>query len=94
MFELGRKIGKQTAHHVIGRACMRVHEQKRPIAEVLMEMDEVSQHLTREEVERISDYGLHVGQSGPMVDRVLATSERLRATDPQFKQRKGRGERV
>ncbi|MFW6244115.1 MAG: hypothetical protein ACOC15_03160, partial [Desulfovibrionales bacterium] len=83
MFELGRKIGKQTAHQVIGRACMRVHEEKRPIADVLMEMEEVSRHMTREEVEQISDYGLHVGQSGPMVDRVLATSQRLRALDPE-----------
>ena len=83
MFELGKKIGKQTAHHVIGRACMRVHEEKRPIADVLMEMEEVSRHMTREEVEQISDYGLHVGQSGPMVDRVLATSQRLRAQDPE-----------
>ena len=82
MFALGKAIGKQTAHHVIGEACMRVYKEKRPIAEVLMEMEEVSAHLSREDIEAIADYGRHVGRAGDMVDQVVAVSEARRATDP------------
>ena len=82
MFALGKAIGKQTAHHVIGEACMRVYKQKRPIADVLMEMEEVSAHMTREDIEAIADYGRHVGRAGEMVDKTVATSMARRETDP------------
>ena len=84
MFLLGSKIGKQTAHHVIGKASLEAYRQKRPIKEILSEMPEVNSVLGPEEIEELMDYSKHIGFSREMVEKVCQTSEERRKTDGPF----------
>ncbi len=84
MFLLGRKIGKQKAHHIIGRACLETYRQRRPIKEVLLGMPEITSCLTKEKIEGIMDYRKHIGYAPEMVDQVCQTSEKRRKTDGPF----------
>jgi adenylosuccinate lyase len=81
MFLLGTKIGKQTAHHVIGEASLKAYKEKRPIKEVLAEMEDVKKVLTPQEIEELMDYSKHIGFSKEMVEKVCQTSEERRNTD-------------
>ncbi|MBN1828072.1 MAG: adenylosuccinate lyase family protein [Deltaproteobacteria bacterium] len=81
MFLLGGKIGKQTAHHVVSRACRIAFENGRPLKEALLEMEEFTSRLSRQEIEDLFDYDKHVGAAGAFVDAVAATSRRLRKSD-------------
>lgn len=86
MFLLGKKIGKQTAHHVIGKASLEAYRQKRPIKEILSEMPEVNSVLGPEEIEELMDYSKHIGFSREMVEKVCQTSEERRKTDGPYLQ--------
>ncbi len=81
MFRLGEKIGKQTAHHVVGEACTRAFAEKRRLHDVVMESTSIREHLSASEIDDVLDYDKHVGFCGELVDRVLATADRLRKTD-------------
>jgi len=84
MFLLGEKIGKQTAHHVVGKAALAAMRENRHLKETLMDIPEVRAVISAEELEEISDYRRHIGFAREMVDKVCETSERLRPTDPDF----------
>jgi adenylosuccinate lyase len=47
-------------------------------------MPEVTDHLSREEIEGITDYRKHIGFAREMVDKVYQTSETRRQTDQPY----------
>ncbi|MFX0197376.1 MAG: adenylosuccinate lyase [Candidatus Hodarchaeota archaeon] len=84
MFLLGKKIGKQEAHHVIGKASVEAFTKKRSLQEILCQMPEVTDHLSSREIEEITDYRKHIGFAQEMVDKVYQTSEERRQTDQPY----------
>lgn len=84
MFHLGRKVGKQTAHHLIRDAILGTKNSEKNFKELLMDSPVIRENLSLAELESIMDYSKHVGESSRQVAAVRALSERLSATDAEF----------
>ena len=73
MMGLGPFIGREYAHDLVYDICRSAVEQRRPLVDLLAEHPEVAKHLDRTALARLCDPANYLGQSGEMVDRVLAT---------------------
>ncbi len=71
MLELGKHIGKQTAHGLIYEIAMKTFEQDRDFGDMLMENEIVSKHMTKEEVDEILNPETNIGLSAEICDRVV-----------------------
>jgi 3-carboxy-cis,cis-muconate cycloisomerase len=82
MMALAEHIGRQTAHHAVQDACGIALATGRPLAECLAENEEVSRHLDRDALDRLTDPSGYLGVGGLMIDRVLdrAGAKGVRAT--------------
>ena len=74
MMGLAPYIGRARAHDLIYDICRRAIERNRPLVDLLAETPEISQHLDRPALERLTDPANYLGQAGEMVDRVLASA--------------------
>ena len=72
MMGLGRTIGREYAHDLVYDICRQAQAQRRPLLDLLAEHPEISPHLDRAGLVRLCDPANYLGQSGLMVDRVLA----------------------
>lgn len=79
MLELGKKIGKQTAHGIVYQICMDTFEQHADFCEMLLKNETVAQNMTREEIMGILDPEGYTGLSGEIVDEVVANIRAARA---------------
>jgi 3-carboxy-cis,cis-muconate cycloisomerase len=77
MMGLGPYLGREQAHDLVYEICREAIRQGRPLLELLAENTEITKHLPRAELAKLTDPAHYLGQSGVMVDRVL---ERLRAS--------------
>ncbi len=84
MFHLGKKVGKQTAHHLIRDAILGTQHSHKNFKELLMDSPMIRENLSMSELDSIMDYSRHVGESGRQVSAVKALSERLARTDGDF----------
>ena len=73
MMGLGPHIGREYAHDLVYDICRAAVEQRRPLLDLLAENPQISKHLDRAALARLCDPANYLGQSGVMVDRVLAT---------------------
>src|SRR6188472_492849 len=73
MMGLGRYIGREYAHDLVYDICRDALKQQRPLLDLLAEHPEINPHLDRAALARLCDPANYLGQSGVMVDRVLAT---------------------
>ena len=73
MMGLGPYIGREYAHDLVYDICRVAVEKRRPLVDLLAEHPEINKHLDRAALERLCDPANYLGQSGVMVDRVLAT---------------------
>jgi 3-carboxy-cis,cis-muconate cycloisomerase len=73
MMGLGPYIGREVAHDLVYDICREAVKQKRPLLDLLCENAQISAHLDRPALARLCDPENYLGQSGVMVDRVLAT---------------------
>jgi len=73
MMGLGPHIGREYAHDLVYDICRASVEARRPLADLLAEHPEISKHLDRAAIDRLCDPANYLGQSGVMVDRVLAS---------------------
>ncbi len=71
MFYVGKSIGKQTAHRVIYETCMEAIETGRPLIDLLMNHDRISQKFKREDLEKAIDPMNHTGISQTLTQRVI-----------------------
>ena len=76
---LAGHIGKFDAHRTIGAAAKRAVAEQRPLAAVLAEMPEVTQHLSRSEIEERLQAENYLGASGQLVRDALALHSRERS---------------
>ncbi len=72
MMGLGPYIGREYAHDVVYDICREAVQQQRPLLDLLAEHPEISKHLDRAALAKLCDPANYLGQSGVMVDRVLA----------------------
>ena len=72
MMGLGPYIGREVAHDLVYDLCRDSLAKKVPLLELLAAHPEVARHLDRPALERMLDPANYLGQSGLMVDRVLA----------------------
>src|SRR6188508_824243 len=73
MMGLGPYIGREYAHDLVYDICREAVKQQRPLLDLLAEHPEISEHLDRDALAKLCDPANYLGQSGAMVDRVLAT---------------------
>jgi 3-carboxy-cis,cis-muconate cycloisomerase len=73
MMGLGPYIGREYAHDLVYDICREAVKQQRPLLDLLAEHPEINKHLDRAALARLCDPSNYLGQSGVMVDRVLAT---------------------
>jgi len=74
MMGLAPHTGRQEAHDIVYAACREVNEGGGTLAEALARHPEVTRHLDRAAIERLSDPANYLGSAPQMVDRVLACS--------------------
>jgi 3-carboxy-cis,cis-muconate cycloisomerase len=72
MMGLGRYLGREYAHDLVYDICREAVQQKRPLLDLLADTPEIAKHLSRAELASLCDPSAYLGQSGVMVDRVLA----------------------
>jgi len=73
MMGLGPFIGREVAHDRVYDICREAVKQQRPLLDLLCEDAEIGKHMDREALARLCDPANYLGQSGVMVDRVLAS---------------------
>jgi 3-carboxy-cis,cis-muconate cycloisomerase len=72
MMGLGPYIGREYAHDLVYDICREALRQNRPLLDLLAETPEITAHLDRPQLAALCDPANYLGQSGVMVDRVLA----------------------
>lgn len=72
MIELAKTIGRQTAHDVVYRASMRAFEADISLADALAQEEEVTQHLSAEEINALLDPKRYTGLATTFVDEIVA----------------------
>lgn len=77
MMGLGPFIGREFAHDLVYDLCRESIATKRPLIELLAAHPQVSPHVDRAGLERMLDPANYLGQSGVMVDRVLARMDAM-----------------
>ncbi len=72
MMGLGRHIGREYAHDLVYDLCRESLAKKTPLLDLLAAHPEIVKHVDRAALQRMLDPANYLGQSGVMVDRVLA----------------------
>jgi len=73
MMGLAPHIGRETAHDLVYEICRQAMTQRRPLLDLLAEHPQINKHLDRAALAHLCNPANYLGQSGTMVDRVLAT---------------------
>src|SRR4051812_14975935 len=80
MMGLAPHTGRQEAHDIVYAACREVNEGRGgTLAEALARHPEVTRHLDRAAIERLTDPANYLGMAPQMVDRAIAASQRQAA---------------
>ena len=72
MMGLGPYIGREYAHDLVYDLCRESLAKRVPLIDLLADHPEIARHVDRAALARMLDPRRYLGQSGPMVDRVLA----------------------
>lgn len=72
MMGLGPFIGREFAHDLVYDICREALRQQRPLLDLLCEHPDITRHVDRAALAAMCDPVNYLGQSGLMVDRVLA----------------------
>jgi len=72
MMGLAPHIGRQIAHDLVYDACREAQSSNRMLYDVLVEMPQITEKLSRDEIAALCDPANYTGLAGEMVDRLLA----------------------
>lgn len=75
MFELGNRLGKQTAHHLVYESAMQAFEQERHFFDVLSENPELASHFDKQELRNWLKPENYLGSAPQKVDVVINYAE-------------------
>lgn len=73
MMGLGPYIGREYAHDLVYDLCRQAIAEKKPLLDLLATHPEITPHVDRTALQAMLDPANYLGQSGVMVDRVLAS---------------------
>ena len=73
MMGLAPYLGREHAHDLVYDICRVAIAKNRPLLDLLAENAEITKHLDRKALSKLCDPANYLGQSGVMVDRVLAS---------------------
>src|SRR5262249_5761390 len=71
---LARSVGHAAAHQLVERACRRALEERRPLQEVALGDEEITEHLAAAELQSLFDPRPHVRAAARLVDQALAAA--------------------
>jgi 3-carboxy-cis,cis-muconate cycloisomerase len=69
---LAPRIGRDTAHTLVGRACRRAAAEGAHLRDILLQEPQATAVLDRGAIERLFDPARYLGASGAYVERALA----------------------
>lgn len=75
MFEIGKRLGKQTAHHLIYENTMQAFEQNRPFKSLLLDDPRLSEQFTESELDSWLNPINYLGSAPQKVDQVIKYAE-------------------
>ncbi|QBQ63061.1 adenylosuccinate lyase [Actinobacillus indolicus] len=75
MFELGKQLGKQTAHHLVYETAMQAFEQNKPFYDVLVTHPTLAQHISADELANWLEPNNYLGSAIEKVDAVVDFAE-------------------
>jgi adenylosuccinate lyase len=81
MIELGKKIGKQSAHEVIYEDAMKSMKEGGDFRQVLLEDVRVSKHLTKPDIDRLLNPEAYIGLAPQMAKEMVSLSRKERDGD-------------
>jgi adenylosuccinate lyase len=82
MIALYKKTGRKDWAHTVLAECSRTsHDDRRPLADVILAHPELSTHFTRQELSRLMDLTTYTGTAGPRTDEAVNAIRRLHAED-------------
>jgi adenylosuccinate lyase len=71
MVELAKRgAGRQQAHEIMRQSAMKAFEEKRDLAEILSEQDEVTKYLSQQEIRDLLDPHKYIGTAVQQVERL------------------------
>jgi len=77
MVELAKKgVGRQQAHEIMRQASMKAFEEKRELADVLLDQRVVTEHLSPEEIRNLLDPHKYIGTAVEQVERLNSKLQR------------------
>ncbi|HOV52637.1 MAG TPA: adenylosuccinate lyase, partial [Methanothrix sp.] len=78
MVELAKRgVGRQQAHEIMRQSSMTAFEQRRELADVLLENETVMRHLKPEEIRSLLDPHQYIGTAVQQVERLCAKLQKL-----------------
>lgn len=69
MLKLGEKIGRQKAHDLVYKICMKAYEEDMPLQDALMQEPSILGELTPQEIEVIMDPVSYTGLSSYFAEK-------------------------
>jgi len=85
MFLLGKKLGKQTAHHIIYEIAQKSFESGVSMKTLISKNPVVAKELSVEEIDRVFEPSSHIGMSREIIDNIVSKSnKRLTENVPSF----------
>ena len=81
MLYIGKKIGKQTAHHLIRDVVMEAKDNNNSFKELLLNSEKINEHINEKELNEIMNYKKHIGKSIELVQNVIEKSKQLAKND-------------
>jgi len=81
MIELGKKIGKQSAHEVVYEDAMKSMKEEVEFKQVLLEDTRVNQHLTEADIDRLLNPEEYIGLAPQMARDMVSLSRKEREED-------------
>jgi len=83
MFELGKTLGKQTAHHILRRAVQQCGQEYGRFRECILAQPEVAGKLSPERLAELTDCANYLGFAGEEVDRTIAFCRECAKSDAE-----------
>ena len=77
MMQMAPFTGRQQAHDIVYDACRTVNEHGGTLADALAALPQVTQHFSREAIDRMTDPANYLGLAPQMVDRAIELSSQI-----------------
>ena len=84
MFQLAKKLGKQTAHHILHDITVDPDFVAKPFRQRILETKEIMDVMTAAELEAVFDYSKYLGESANEVTNTITYCAEKSQNDQQY----------